>query len=81
METHPLIEKAIRAAGRQSDLAAAMGVAQQTVSKLLNREINVNAEHAVLIEHATAGAVTARELRPDLPWPVAVPATESAAAI
>lgn len=79
MDTHPLIEKAIRAAGRQADLAAGMGVAQQTVSKLLNREINVNAEHALLIERATGGAVTARELRPDLPWPTSsVPQSVSA---
>jgi DNA-binding transcriptional regulator YdaS (Cro superfamily) len=36
---------------------------------MLNREIPVSAEYALLIADATAGAVPANETRPDLPWP------------
>lgn len=63
-----LVEKAIQAVpgGRQEDLAAAMGVAQQTVSKLLYGEIPVSSEHAVAIHRATSGAVSGSALRPDL---------------
>lgn len=60
------IERAIRACGRQQDLAERAGCAQQTISKYLNGEIRVSAEHAVAIERATQGAVTRSELRPDL---------------
>ncbi len=63
---HPLIAKAVEIVGRQSDLAQRMGVAQQTVSKLLNGEIRCSAEHAVAIHRATEGAVAASELRPDI---------------
>ena len=63
---HPLIAKAVELVGRQSDLARRMGVAQQTVSKLLNGEIRCSAEQAVAIHWATSGAVPASELRPDL---------------
>ena len=52
--------------GRQADLARHIGCAQQTVSKLLNGELPVSAEHAVAIDKATRGAVTKQRLRPDL---------------
>lgn len=29
----------------------------------------MSADLAILLEHATGGELTARELRPDLPWP------------
>ena len=60
---------------RQEDLAAAMGVAQQTVSKLARGEIPVSPEHAIAIHRATRGAVPGSALRPDL-WsrPEHVPA-------
>ena len=63
-----LIERAILAipGRRQEDLAAAMGVAQQTVSKLARGEIPVSPEYAIAIHRATAGAVPASALRPDL---------------
>ena len=63
-----LIEQAILSVpgGRQEDLAAAMGVAQQTVSKLSRGEIPVSPEHAIAIHRATAGAVPGSALRPDL---------------
>ena len=63
---------------RQEDLAAAMGVAQQTVSRLLRGEISVSPEQAIAIHRATNGAVPGSALRPDL-WcrpehvPVEVP--------
>jgi DNA-binding transcriptional regulator YdaS (Cro superfamily) len=80
-----LIEKAILSVpgGRQEDLATAMGVAQQTVSKLLYGEVPVSSEHAVAIHRATAGAVPGSALRPDL-WlkpehvPVSAPAEVAA---
>ena len=63
-----LIERAILSipGRRQEDLAAAMGVAQQTVSKLSRGEMPVSPEHAIAIHRATAGAVPGSALRPDL---------------
>jgi DNA-binding transcriptional regulator YdaS (Cro superfamily) len=63
-----LIERAILSVPgrRQEDLAAAMGVAQQTVSKLSRGEIPVSPEHAIAIHRATAGAMPGSALRPDL---------------
>jgi DNA-binding transcriptional regulator YdaS (Cro superfamily) len=62
------IETAIALLGSQARLAEACGVTQASVwqAKQAGR---VSAELALLIERATAGAVTARALRPDLPWP------------
>lgn len=78
-----LIEQAILSVpgGRQEDLAAAMGVAQQTVSKLLRAEVPVSPEQAIAIHRATRGAVPGSALRPDL-WcrPEHVPVQEPAAA-
>jgi DNA-binding transcriptional regulator YdaS (Cro superfamily) len=68
-DQHPLIAKAIELCGSQPALAEKLGCRQQTISKMLNREIPVSAEHALLIASATAGMVPAQELRPDLPWP------------
>jgi DNA-binding transcriptional regulator YdaS (Cro superfamily) len=75
-----LIEQAILSVpgGRQEDLAAAMGVAQQTVSKLLRGEVRVSPQQAIAIHRATHGVVPGSALRPDL-WcrpdhvPVEVP--------
>ena len=76
-----LIEQAILRVpgGRQEDLAAAMGVAQQTVSKLLRGEVPVSPEQAIAIHRATRGAVPGSALRPDL-WgrPEHVPVQEPA---
>jgi DNA-binding transcriptional regulator YdaS (Cro superfamily) len=76
-----LIEQAILSVpgGRQEDLAAAMGVAQQTVSKLLRGEVPVSPQQAIAIHRATRGAVPGSALRPDL-WcrPEHVPVQESA---
>lgn len=62
----PRIDRAIKACKTQQLLAEAMGVKQQTVSKLLNRERGISAEMALLIDKATNGAVPKHELRPDL---------------
>lgn len=78
-EKDPLIEKAVRLVGRQSDLARLMGCAQQTVSKLLNREIRISAEQAKAIHDATGGDVACWELRPDL-WQAPASESEGAAA-
>jgi DNA-binding transcriptional regulator YdaS (Cro superfamily) len=51
---------------RQQDLAAAMGVSQQTVSRLARGEMPVSPEHAIAIHRATRGAVPGSALRPDL---------------
>lgn len=71
----------MKACGRQQDLAERVGCAQQTISKYLNEEIRVSAEHAIAIHRATAGVVPASALRPDL-WrrPEDVPADEPAEA-
>ena len=63
-----LIERAIRSVPgrRQEDLAAAIGVTQQTVSKLSRGEIPVSPQQAIAIHRATAGAVPGSALRPDL---------------
>jgi len=46
---------------------------------MLNREIPVSAEHALLMQEATGGQVLASETRPDLPWPIVEPQLAEAA--
>lgn len=65
-EIDPLIVAAIQKRGSQQALAEAMGVKQQTVSKLLHRKLRIDADHAIAIHRATAGAVPRWKLRPDL---------------
>jgi DNA-binding transcriptional regulator YdaS (Cro superfamily) len=69
MDQHPLVARAIEICGSQPALAEKLRCRQQTVSKMLNLEIPVSAEYALLIASATDGAVLAADLRPDLPWP------------
>lgn len=66
--TRELMETAISQLGSQAKLAEACGVKQQSIwqAKETGR---CSAELALQIEQATAGKVTAVELRPDLPWP------------
>lgn len=66
MKHRDLIEQAILLAGSQKKLAEAIGLSQQGVSYLLNNATQVTAEAAVAIERATNGAITRRDLRPDL---------------
>lgn len=67
MDQHPLVARAIEICGSQPALAEKLNCRQQTVSKMLNREIPVSAEYALLIADATG--IPAAEIRPDLPWP------------
>jgi len=66
--TRELIETAISQLGSQAKLAEACGVKQQSIWQAKDSG-RVSAELALLIEKATGGAVTAKGLRPDLPWP------------
>ena len=68
-----LIEKAIGILGSQAKLADACGVKQPSIWQAKDTE-RCSAELAMAIEKATAGQVTALELRPDLPWPLIEPA-------
>lgn len=63
-----LIEQAITLAGSQAKLADGCGVKQQSIwqAKETGR---CSAELALQIEHFLDGRITARQLRPDLPWP------------
>ena len=62
------IETAIALLGSQAKLADACGVTQASIWQA-KKAGRVSAELALLIERATGGEVTARQLRPDLPWP------------
>jgi DNA-binding transcriptional regulator YdaS (Cro superfamily) len=62
------VMRAVRQAGSQKELARALGCSQAKVSWLLVSAEQIKAEDALAIERATAGAVRAAELRPDL-WP------------
>lgn len=68
-----LIEQAVGHCGSQTKLAEACGIKQSSIwqAKETNR---CSAELAMAIEKATSGLVTAKELRPDLPWPAIEPA-------
>ena len=51
--------------GRGAALAAAVGVTQVMISQWASGIKSVPPERCVSIEHATAGVVTRRDLRPD----------------
>lgn len=60
------IKKAIDVVGTQDELAKAIGVSQQMISKLLNNpDFPISSKTAVAIEKATNGQVTRKDLRPD----------------
>lgn len=66
-----LVEEAVRICGSQNALAEAMtGVGfpcvQQTISKLVNGELRVDADFAIGIDRATGGRISKHALRPDL---------------
>lgn len=63
-----LLETAIEHCGSQAKLADACGLKQSSIwqAKETGR---CSARLAMAVERATAGKVTARQLRPDLPWP------------
>lgn len=58
------IERAIEAAGGVIAVSRALGVSAPAVSQW--KKTGAPAERCVALEHATAGAVTRYELRPDV---------------
>lgn len=66
-QENPLIRAAIDIVGSQTKLADAIGVRQQTISKLLlGQREKISGEIAVGIHQATSGAVPKWKVRPDL---------------
>jgi len=60
------VERAVGIKGSQQKLADALGCSQQQISYLLNEASRISGEMALKIEIATQGAVSVRDLRPDL---------------
>lgn len=61
------LQRAIEISGGKTALARKLGASVQLVDNWTRRG-NVPAEHVPAIEAATDGAVTAEQLRPDVPW-------------
>lgn len=53
----------------QAQFAHLIGVTQGLINHWETQRQQPSASMALTIEKATAGKLTARELRPDLPWP------------
>jgi DNA-binding transcriptional regulator YdaS (Cro superfamily) len=60
------LARAVRLLGSQVKTGRAIGVSPQAVSEVMRRGRRVPAEWCLKLEKATAGAVTAHALRPDL---------------
>jgi DNA-binding transcriptional regulator YdaS (Cro superfamily) len=60
------VRRAVKIMGGQKKLARAIDRSQQYVSALTNGRYPCSAEAAVKIDDATAGVVSAKQLRPDL---------------
>lgn len=60
------LERAISIVGTQSALADAIGVKQQHISYWMTKGKSVPARFAILIEQATSGQVTRRDICPDV---------------
>jgi DNA-binding transcriptional regulator YdaS (Cro superfamily) len=56
-------------ASERRRLADAAGTKLIYLRQMSNGSRRPSAEMAVRLEHASHGIITARELRPDLPWP------------
>lgn len=54
--------------GRQSTLAAALGIKQPTVSEWCSGTKRVPVERCAVVESFSAGEVTVESLRPDVAW-------------
>lgn len=65
MDSFPPLERAIRIAGSETKLAAAIGYSQVAINKARRRGA-VSARMALAVHRFTAGAVPASILRPDL---------------
>lgn len=61
----PPIELAIQHFGSKAELARAIGQKPMTVQQWVRRN-RIPLKHVVKIEHATGGAVTKEQLRPDV---------------
>lgn len=64
--TGMLVRKAVDIVGSQSKLARLIGVKQQHIWNWMNRDKQVPARYAPLIEEATFHDITRYELRPDI---------------
>lgn len=64
----------------QAQFAHLIGVTQGLINHWETQRQQPSASMALTIEKATAGKLTARELRPDLPWPEPRPAAREDAA-
>lgn len=53
----------------QAGFARLIGVTQTAVSHWELAHLQPSAVISLVIDRATGGAISARELRPDLPWP------------
>ena len=60
------LAQAVRLLGSQVKTGRAIGVSPQAVSEVMRRGRRVPAEWCLKLQKATAGAVTAHALRPDL---------------
>ncbi len=65
-KTSAAVKRAIEMFGSQTALAKRIGVGQNTISYWLYEAKQVPPKRAVQLEAVTNGAVTRRELRPDL---------------
>ncbi len=65
-DVHPQIQEAIRLVGSQAALARHCDCAQQTISKMLLRQISIAPILAKKIDEVTNGKVPRWQLRPDL---------------
>lgn len=67
-ETRQLFEKAIEIVGGRRVMAEKLGKTVAYIGQVLNGKTPIQAEIAMSIQVLTKNAVTAQELRPDLPW-------------
>ena len=67
MHNVPALERAIEVcSNKRSILARRLNVSWQTIELWLHEKSCITAERAMCIEYVTGGAVTRRDLRPDL---------------
>lgn len=60
------------------ELARAAGTKVIYLRQIRHGHRRPSADLAIRLEHASGGLITARELRPDLPWPATPPINEDA---
>lgn len=60
------VRRAVKIAGTEHKLAAAIGISQPSVNHLCRHAKSIRAEVALAIEKATDGQVHRADLRPDL---------------